>query len=120
MVLEVKTNIKKEVFKMKSLKEALNLDSYDRDKITKIELSHEEKYDKIIEILGFNNIKKFIPFTKEQVQEALKSGDKYLNTLPLRTWDMAAISIQMLCRNKNISTSLAEQICILKNAAKKL
>lgn len=45
--------------------------------------SHEEKYDAIIDGLGYENVKQYIPFSKTEIVEALKT-DKHLNNLPLK------------------------------------
>lgn len=61
-----------------TFKEALNLTP---------EMNYEEQYEKIIMALGYENVKKCIPFSLEQIKKALLK-DEYLNNLPMKKWDI--------------------------------
>lgn len=79
--------------------------------MTKSEQEHFDKYENLYRQNEW--VKKFIPFTKEEVKNALASGDNHLNSLPLKKWDMTAI--QAL---KIKGLSLSEKVCLLKHTAK--
>lgn len=53
------------------------------------ELEYKEKYAKIIEALGYEEVKKCIPYTLDQLVESYRT-DKAFNNLRLDTWDKAA------------------------------
>jgi hypothetical protein len=91
--------------------------------------AHYKKYEHLAQKIGISELKKLIPFTPEQIRNALKSGDEYLNTLPLSKWDKAAgllypygqYKISFLSpwdKIKYDRLSLAERVCILKYVAK--
>lgn len=108
-------------------KEAFNLTN---------EMTHTERYTTIINGLGYESVKRCIPFSLEEIRTALKT-DKNLNNLPLSIWDRAtgfksvkSVStgkleyiphnsvLLSLCRNKGITCySLSELVCILKRCA---
>lgn len=71
-----------------TIREFLNLDSYDKDRTTGEELTHEQKYDKLIDLLGRDSVIACVPFTAEQIKREIKK-DRYLNTLSMKKWDMA-------------------------------
>ena len=50
---------------------------------------HKEKYQFLINYLGYDEVKKCIPFTLAEIKKALPR-DEYLNNLPLAKWDRAA------------------------------
>lgn len=54
-----------------------------------LKLPHTTKYEKIIEALGYENVKSCIPFELDKLKEAYKT-DPNFNNLSLRTWDFAA------------------------------
>lgn len=100
------------------------------------EMTHAERYTTIINGLGYESVKRCIPFSLEEIKTALKT-DKHLNNLALTTWDAAAGAksfksattgklewilgdsrLLSLCRNKGITCySPAELVCILKRCA---
>lgn len=106
-----------------TFEKALNLPS---------EVGYTEKYQAIIQALGFENVKRCIPFSEERIKEAYKT-DRNLNNLDIHTWDMAAgfatgwqgkcipigSSLSRLCykKLKVNSYSCAEGVCILKECA---
>lgn len=99
------------------------------------DMSHEEKYTAIVNGLGYENVKKFVPFSAAEIAKALAKKDKHLNTLPLSSWDRASgyRIITMQNRQDCIPTgmslasyvmlqginafSLSELVCILKRCA---
>ena len=99
------------------------------------DMSHEEKYTAIVNGLGYENDKKFVPFSAAEIAKALAKKDKHLNTLPLSSWDRASgyRIITMQNRQDCIPTgmglasyvmlqginafSLYDLVCILKRCA---
>ena len=95
------------------------------------DITHKEKYRKIVKFLGFEEIRKCIPFTLEELKEAYEE-DEYLNNLPMEKFDMAAgfkvktldvifIGSQLtdLYKKAGVDTySLATGVCILKECAR--
>lgn len=83
------------------------------------QLSHEEVYERVINKLGgVNSIIPYIPFTYDQVKNAIEE-DRYLNNLSIRMWDNATAGIMNVLRNHHITTySISQCVCILKTAAR--
>jgi hypothetical protein len=75
------------------------------------DIEHAKKYDDLAKKIGIEFLRELIPASPEKVQKALASGDKYLNSIPLRKWDAAAMSIQ------ERGLSLSEKVCALKHVA---
>ena len=50
---------------------------------------HKEKYQFLINFLGYEEVKKCIPYSLAEIKNALPK-DEYLNNLPLYKWDKAA------------------------------
>ena len=101
----------------KSISEYLGIDSLNR-RPDGTEMSHQEKYGAIVEAIGLNTCKYYIPATKEEIVEALKT-DKHLNNIPIKKWDdqheyfkkhFVRIGINLI--------SLANTVCVLKEAAR--
>lgn len=101
------------------------------------QLSHSEIYGRIIDKLGgVDAVWKCVPFTLEQVQQALKT-DEHLNNLPIREWDMASGWISYIAqgreyfapRHSRLRTMLqdvgitcyscSQGVCILKECARR-
>lgn len=103
-----------------TLEQAINIKNCDIDITTGEKLTHSEIYTRAINLLGgLDAVIPCIPFTVTEVREALDHHDKYLNTLPLRTWDFAANSIKgKLFRVGVTVSSLSQCVCILKEAAR--
>lgn len=95
---------------------------------------YRDEYKMIIEALGYEEVKRCIPFTIEKLKEAYKEDD-FFNNLPLKKWDKAAgydtgwhgemvnfvgSELTKLYREKlRVDIfSCAEGVCILKNCAK--
>lgn len=51
--------------------------------------TYEEKYRAIVNGLGYEDVRRCIPFSLEEIQNAL-AQDPYLNNLPLQEWDWAS------------------------------
>lgn len=93
---------------------------------------HRGYYSSVVRGLGYEDVKKCIPFTLEQIKNALAKGDEHLNTLPIKKWDNASGIVCTDYRSYWISTPLtnlykrngincasqAEGVCILKECAK--
>ncbi len=60
-----------------------------RDLTTGLEISHEEKYTRIVNALGYEKVKRCIPFTLKEIKKALPK-DEHLNNLPIKKWDNAS------------------------------
>lgn len=102
--------------------------------------THEVKYNKIIDFLGYDNVKSVLKahFSREEIIKALKT-DINLNNISLSRWDKASGFVAIttaqtqtytlrscysgnylsnLCRMKKITGySLADCVCILKRCA---
>lgn len=77
-------------------------------------MSYAEKYDYLINFIGYENLKKIIPFGIKMLKENYKL-DKNLNNIPLQQWDSLAY-----CIPTRLRLSLAERVCILKETAIKM
>lgn len=95
----------------------------------------EEECNIIIDGLGYNDVKQFIPVSKEEIQIALANGDEYLNTMPLTKWDIAAgyrptksgiayvpidaHNLRCYCLNKGVNImSVSMLVSVLKQCAR--
>lgn len=100
---------------------------------TGVELSHQYIYRRAITRFGgLKAIKPLIPFSLEEIKEALAKGDEHLNTLDIRKWDSAAgfyvkgydyaiMPSPIWClyrRNHVTSASCSQGVCLLKEAAR--
>lgn len=68
-----------------NINDLIGLKSCNIDIVTGLEVSHREKYQRVINLLGFENVKKCIPFTLAEIKKALPH-DEYLNNLPIKKW----------------------------------
>lgn len=116
-----------------TLKDLINVDAYGRDKITGKDIPYEEKYEKIINILGYENVKRCIPFTQDEIKKALPE-DQHLNNLSMKKWDAASgvyvnnatgkavitgSMLTMLYRAHGVNCfSQSDGVCILKVCAR--
>ena len=104
------------------------------DNVTGKEISHEEKYQRVISKLGYEELKHCVPFTLEQIQKALPL-DKHLNNLALIKWDAVsgvwvdnqsgrrgvqeyAHIVKIYKRAGVTSFSQSDGVCILKETAR--
>lgn len=119
-----------------TLHEAIGIKNANIDAKTGETVSHSEIYGhRAVDFLGgMNAVIPFIPFTREQVQRALKN-DKWLNNLSMTRWDAASgfttrpnsgVCIQngggisVLYRAKGINAySCSDGVCLLKEAARR-
>ena len=118
---------------MKTFSEAINIKNANIDTTTGEKISHKEIYTRAINLFGgLDAVIPYIPFTLEQIQEALKS-DEHLNNLPMNKWDLAS-GFQMgrqgsvvfvgggvwnLYRKVRINAASNSQgVCLLKEAAR--
>ena len=95
------------------------------------DVEHSKKYTFLVNFLGYEQVKKCIPFTIAEIKNAL-AEDEHLNNLTLEKWDCAAGFRQSgwnmyrvyaplidLYKNKHITCfSCAEGVCILKECAR--
>lgn len=83
------------------------------------EMSHDARYTAIVNGLGYNSVKQFVPFSVAKLKTAYNKGDIHFNSLPLSRWDRAAEDrLSQLVRHYSITSfSLSELVCILKRCA---
>lgn len=72
-----------------TINDLANVRNADVDNTTGKRISHSEKYQRIIKALGYEDVKKCIPYTIDQIKKALPQ-DKHLNNLPIKEWDVAS------------------------------
>jgi hypothetical protein len=99
----------------------------------------EQTYDIIIDGLGYEEVKKYLPVSRDEIKTALKK-DESLNNIPIEKWNFAAGFISYVdkrtktqeykpfgthtlceyCHQQGIDTlSVAQLICTLKQCAKR-
>lgn len=54
-----------------------------------LDIPHNEKYEMIVNSIGYDDVKKCIPFSLNTLKKAY-AKDENFNNLPLREWDLAA------------------------------
>ena len=75
---------------MKTFSEAINIKSANIDTITGETISHRDIYTRAINLFGgLDAVIPYIPFTLEQIKQALET-DEHLNNLPMARWDSAS------------------------------
>lgn len=102
-----------------NINEFCGVDSLDRFP-NGTELSHREKYSKVVNAIGLHNVVAYIPATLEELTKKLKQ-DEYLNNIDLPKWDGSAEypHFRRLLQGIGINVySLADRVCILKQAAR--
>ena len=72
-----------------NINELTNIDSRGNDKITGKAIGHEENMHRIIAVLGYENVKRCIPFSLAEIKAALPR-DRYLNNLSISKWRNAS------------------------------
>lgn len=115
-----------------TINELANVQRANIDNITGEEISHSEKWGRVVNALGYEAVKHCIPFTLEQVKNALRT-DKHMNNLAIRIWDSAAgftgcqtgramlmpSPFTGILRKAGVkSFSPSDCVCILKEAAR--
>ena len=112
---------------MKSFKNILYPDMTESEYLN---LPHDEKYHTIIQALGYENVKRCIPFSLEELKAAYETNQSF-NNLNMRKWDYAAgytggpsrcnfvgSALTRLYHNIGVNCfSCSEGICILKRCA---
>lgn len=96
------------------------------------EMSHDERYNAIIDFLGYENVKRCIPFDLTTLKDAYEK-DIWLNNLSMKKWDIASgfyckgpnvepmsSPLRSLIRDKGVNCySNAGGVCILKQCARR-
>lgn len=54
-----------------------------------LNIPHNERFEMIVKALGYEAVKRCIPFTVEQLKATYKNNEQF-NNLSLREWDLAA------------------------------
>ena len=74
-----------------TFEEFIGIKNADIDIETGKQMKHRDIYRRAITRFGgLKAIKPLIPFSLEEIKEALAKGDEHLNTLDIRKWDSAA------------------------------
>jgi hypothetical protein len=82
-------------------------------------LSHEEVFSTVVNAIGLDVCKKYVPATKQEVETALENGDYHLNSIPLIKWDARHSHLASELLRIGINTfSRSDTVCILKQAAR--
>lgn len=114
-----------------TINELANVHRANIDNVTNEEISHREKWGRVINALGYEEVKCCVPFTLAEIKEALPK-DKHLNNLPLPTWDRAGgwqcerggayripSALTPVLRNAGVTSySPSDCVCILKETAR--
>jgi len=83
-------------------------------------VSHSDYYRAVAATAGVS-YKKADPAFLARVRAALEKGDEYLNSIPLREWDIRAVSllpnVSKAFREHGDLDSLAGRVCLLKRVA---
>ena len=91
------------------------------------ELSHVEKFEAIVNIIGVEKVIRFSPINIELAREELKKGNEHLNFIvPLKKWDNKSImlvgdisrAVKIIDATYNGGISQAECNCAVKIALK--
>lgn len=95
----------------------LKIDSLNRNENGE-EMSHEEKYTKIVNAIGYETCKRYLPATKEEIVKALET-DEHLNSIPIEKWDRQHIIFKgQFVRIGITHISLSNTVCVLKQCAR--
>lgn len=116
----------------------MNIDAKTKEVLNKTDVTHEEKYDCIINLIGIDKLIPLVPFSKEQIKTAY-SKDINLNNLNYNAWKFASGFYTMRnpkTQNQDVFMlkdsrlhkllydidinifSLAECVCLLKSTAR--
>ena len=116
-----------------TFREIANVDSLYRDLNTGKEISWREYMQRIINKLGIENIKRYVPYDADVLKEKLKS-DIHLNNTRLKAWEESSgfwyrngeqyhVLTGLSCflrANKITCFSSSECVCLLKETARLL
>ncbi len=101
----------------------------------KFNMEHRAYYQKVINFLGYEQVKECVPYSVEEIRKALPK-DKHLNNLPMKKWDWASgfnvwtskweqivkpvdSPLRRVLRRKGINCySNCDGVCILKECAR--
>lgn len=120
-----------------NLKEFANVDSFYRDLDTGREIKWEDYMHRVIGKLGLENIRPYLPYNIEHLQERFKSDENFNNT-KLEHWETCAGMVRNINRNTKVLEyiptkdglsavflrngitcfSVSDGVCVLKEAAK--
>jgi hypothetical protein len=106
----------------------------DVDNVTNEKIGHRAKWQRVVNALGYEDVKKCIPYTLEQIKKALPK-DEHMNNLPIKKWDNASgvwvnnmsgahsilygAPLLALYRKAGVTSfSQSDGVCILKEAAR--
>jgi hypothetical protein len=117
------------------LKKCVNVNACYKDLDTGTEITWDEYMSRIIDKLGLENIKPYIPFELDYLKEKLEK-DIHLNNTSLISWERAAGFLtypfkydvtyigggisSLFLRNGINTFSSSEGVCILKETARRL
>lgn len=90
-------------------------------------IEHYERQDLLMNIIGYEKLKEYVPFRKEEIQKAIVS-DIYLNNLSLGAWDSMSHRLTHLIAkakkevdpNYKGGASLSDGVSLLKYVARKI
>ena len=101
-----------------NVKQFANVDSVYRDLDNGNPVEWREYMGRVVNKLGVDNIKPYIPYDLDTLITAYK-GDVHFNNLDIEVWDKAAKYIRHILHSKGITTySLSDRVCILKETAR--
>jgi hypothetical protein len=118
-----------------TINELANVHMGDVDNATNEKIGHSAKYRRVIAKLGYEEVKKCIPYTLDEIKAALPK-DRWLNNLPMVKWDRASgfystisggsqhwhqinAPLVNLYRKAGVNSfSPSDGVCILKEAAR--
>ena len=101
-----------------NIKQFANVDSYLRDLDNGNKLEYREYMGRVVNKIGADNIKPYIPYDIKTLVKAYKK-DIHFNVLHMREWDIAAEQIHYVLHRNGITTySLSDRVCILKETAR--
>ena len=112
-----------------TIKEFAGIKKCDIDAKTGERLTHQEMYRRIINKLGYSDVKKCIPFTLSEIED-MYERDEYMN-FKMSKWDAASgvacgsrgasvvyTPLVFVYKNNGITSfSQSEGVCILKECA---
>lgn len=121
-----------------NIKEFANVDSFYRDKNTGKEMEWREYMGRVVNKLGIENIKPYIPYDIKVLKEHFDKGDVHFNNTSMEGWDKAGgfipyinkrtktmeylktpSGLANLLRSNGINCwSPSDMVCILKETAR--
>ena len=85
------------------------------------DVNFEDKYNYIIDEIGLDNCKQFLPYSEEKLNK-LYRRDKNFNNRDIRNWDVAGqLLLRRYASKLNINAwSIAEGTCLIKQVARRI